>query len=226
VTTNRTIDQLERDRALKHLWYIRNKEKHLADNRLWRAKNADRHKAQQAEYNAGRREAAAIYHRAYRARNRERIAEQKAEHYAANRDAIVAKVCARQAAAKEVRRQRYRRNPMLRLNAALRASVSRGLANGTKGGRRTQSLLGYSLDDLRRHLESQFREGMTWDNYGDWHVDHIKPLSSFVFECPEDMQFKAAWALSNLQPLWAAENQQKAAKLASSDSGRLALEED
>ena len=58
------------------------------------------------------------------------------------------------------------------------------------------------------HLEKQFKEGMTWNNYGyyGWHIDHIRPVSSFNFNSYDDPEFKECWALSNLQPLWGKEN--------------------
>jgi 5-methylcytosine-specific restriction endonuclease McrA len=54
---------------------------------------------------------------------------------------------------------------------------------------------------------------MTWDNYGKWHIDHIIPDSHFNYDKIDDEQFKLAWALENLQPLWAAENYRKYNKL-------------
>ena len=68
-------------------------------------------------------------------------------------------------------------------------------------------LLDYSIKDLTSHLEKQFRDGMTWENYGNyWHIDHIKPVSHFKFQSKNDPQFKECWALSNLQPLLKSEN--------------------
>jgi len=100
-----------------------------------------------------------------------------------------------------------RRDPKRRLEDSIRSGVYAGIVNGSKDGRRTFELLGYSRDELRAHLESKFQRGMTWDNYGPvWHVDHVLPLASFSYETPDDPEFKASWALTNLQPLWALEN--------------------
>jgi len=65
------------------------------------------------------------------------------------------------------------------------------------------------ISDLKQHLESQFTDGMTWDNYGEWHIDHIKPVSWFNFTSYEDREFKQCWSLDNLQPLWAKDNLSK-----------------
>jgi len=53
---------------------------------------------------------------------------------------------------------------------------------------------------------------MTWQNYGEWHIDHIRPLCSFDFESTQDASFKKAWSLDNLQPLWAEDNLVKGGK--------------
>jgi len=56
------------------------------------------------------------------------------------------------------------------------------------------------------HLQKHFKKGMSWENYGQWHIDHRIPESWFKITCYTDSSFKDCWALSNLQPLWAKEN--------------------
>jgi hypothetical protein len=75
----------------------------------------------------------------------------------------------------------------------------------------TFDLLGYTPKELKAHLESQFTEenGYTWDNMSEWHIDHIRPISSFNFDSTEHSDFKKCWALNNLQPLWAMDNMSK-----------------
>jgi len=99
-------------------------------------------------------------------------------------------------------------DPAYAINFRMRAAVRRVL-NGGKRGRKWEALVGYQLADLMAHLEAQFLPGMSWDNRGEWHIDHIRPLCSFEFETPEDPQFREAWALTNLQPLWAGDNIRK-----------------
>ena len=100
-------------------------------------------------------------------------------------------------------------NPQARLSRNVSCYVYQSL-KGTKAGRKWQSLVGYTTDELRRHLERQFLAGMSWENYGEWHIDHIRPIASFRFSSPEDADFRACWAMSNLRPLWAMENIRKA----------------
>lgn len=77
-----------------------------------------------------------------------------------------------------------------------------------------QEFCGYSIEDLKAHLEIQFTDGMNWDNYGEWHVDHRRPASWFSFTSPSDLQFKECWSLNNLQPKWARDNTSKGNRFA------------
>lgn len=105
--------------------------------------------------------------------------------------------------------------PTQKLNRGMRKAMKQWLFRTAKASGRVGSLqarLGYSAADLRSHLERQFQKGMSWDNYGEWHIDHIVPLASFRISGLSDPEFKAAWALTNLRPLWGAENIQKGAR--------------
>lgn len=105
----------------------------------------------------------------------------------------------------------WRSVPKNRLRGRMSAMMNRALSQGKQGHSWTD-LVPYTLDELRAHLERQFCRGMSWQNMGRWHIDHIVPVSSFEFSSPEDDDFKACWALTNLRPLWAEENQRKSAK--------------
>lgn len=73
--------------------------------------------------------------------------------------------------------------------------------------------LGYTIADLRKHLERQFTDGMSWDAYmrGEIHIDHIKPKASFNFAVHSE--WVECWSLSNLRPMWAVENMRKKAQI-------------
>lgn len=75
---------------------------------------------------------------------------------------------------------------------------------------KTSDLLGCTVEELRYFLEAEFTEGMTWENYGEWHIDHIRPCASFNLENPEEQKRCFHW--TNLQPLWAQDNLRKGAK--------------
>lgn len=67
--------------------------------------------------------------------------------------------------------------------------------------------LGISIDEFKIYLESKFTDGMSWHNVGEWHIDHIKPLSSF--NLTDEDEFRKACHYTNLQPLWASDNLRK-----------------
>lgn len=75
-----------------------------------------------------------------------------------------------------------------------------------KGSSKTIDIIGCSIDELKRYLESKFTEGMSWENYGlkGWHIDHIKPCSSF--DLTNEQEVKQCFHYSNLQPLWCHDN--------------------
>ena len=82
-----------------------------------------------------------------------------------------------------------------------------------KNRKQWQKLVGYTVDDLMAHLEKLFQPGMTWENYGEWHIDHKIPVTAFNFTDPKHIDFTRCWALKNLQPMWAKENNKKYNKL-------------
>jgi len=94
------------------------------------------------------------------------------------------------------------------LRARVRAAVTRG---GGEKSHKTMQLVGCSVPHLRQHLEAQFTEGMTWDNHGEWHIDHVKPCASFDLTDAE--QQRECFNYTNLQPLWAKDNLSKGAKI-------------
>lgn len=82
---------------------------------------------------------------------------------------------------------------------------------------RTKEMIGLDLAGFKSHIESKFQEGMTWENYGQWHVDHIKPISL----ARNEQDIVELNHYTNLQPLWASENIKKSNKYeeASHDHG-------
>ena len=109
-------------------------------------------------------------------------------------------------------KQRRKTDSKFKLRASVSSSIGSSL-KGNKAGRHWEDLVGYTLNDLKKHLEKLFVEGMTWENYGEWHIDHKVPVSAFNFTKPEHIDFKKCWALKNLQPLWALDNWSKNNKL-------------
>lgn len=78
---------------------------------------------------------------------------------------------------------------------------------------RTEVMLGYTRQEIEQHIEKQFQRGMSWANYGEWHIDHIIPIAHFLNNGIEDPA--VINCLSNLRPIWADENHKKNAKVES-----------
>lgn len=109
------------------------------------------------------------------------------------------------------RRQRQARDPAFRTLLLLRRRLRHAVkSQGTKKSSSTLNLAGCSPQKLRYHLESQFTDGMSWDNQGKWHIDHIRPCKSFDLTDPE--QQRKCFHYTNLQPLWAIDNLRKGAR--------------
>ena len=102
-------------------------------------------------------------------------------------------------------------NPAFKITKNMRNRLYQAVkAQGADKSRRTFELVGCGTEELMAHLEAQFTEGMTWDNYGEWHVDHIRPCASFDMLDPEQQEICFHYA--NLQPLWAVDNISKGSR--------------
>ena len=103
-----------------------------------------------------------------------------------------------------IKSKSWRRTEEGRLITFMRGCLRRTIKNKSD---RTSSILGYTYKELKIHLEKQFVNGMSWDNHGEWHIDHIKPVTVFLREGEKDPS--VINCLTNLQPLWAKENLSK-----------------
>lgn len=108
---------------------------------------------------------------------------------------------------------RRRSTPWGRINNRLVTILHRGVRVNSARPSKYTAALGYLWSDLRAHIEALFLPGMTWANWGrrrgDWQLDHVVPLSTFHFVSLGDRRFRAAWALTNLEPLWRDDNVRK-----------------
>jgi hypothetical protein len=109
---------------------------------------------------------------------------------------------------------RSREDIVFAIKRRMRSRMFAALRHG-KGGQTWQSLVGYSVLDLKMHIEKRFEKGMTWKRFlnGEIHIDHKIPVSAFNFTSENDIDFKRCWAISNLQPLWAEDNMSKHDKI-------------
>jgi hypothetical protein len=103
---------------------------------------------------------------------------------------------------------------LFKLKELLRSRLRNAL-EGKKKSDRAVNLVGCSLEDLKSHLESTFQEGMSWDNQGEWHIDHKIPCRAFDLEDP--LEQKACFHYKNLQALWKMDNSRKGGKYSEED---------
>lgn len=159
----------------------------------------------------------------YHAENREvvliKMRIRNARYYQANKEKVKAQTMKYQSEnagsrtkyKKEWAKQKAKTDPAFKMTLVARRMLQRALGvSGQKKYKRTFDHLGYTSEQLVARLESQFLDGMSWDNYGEWHIDHIKPLSVMAKSGIYDPAVLNA--LDNLSPLWAADNMAKGAK--------------
>lgn len=136
----------------------------------------------------------------WREANRERARAACAAWQAENKSRVI-----RQQA--EYQSRRRRADPAYCLARSVRNRVYNALVLSPRHtGRRgsTLELLGCTAEHYQAYLAGLFQPGMSWQNYGEWHIDHVRPLASFDLSDPA--QQRAAFHFSNTQPLWAKEN--------------------
>jgi hypothetical protein len=110
--------------------------------------------------------------------------------------------------------RKYRSSPRGKLSKNISTGIRNSLCSGGKGGYHWETLVDYTISELKKHLEKQFKSGMSWGNYGShWHIDHKIPIAVFNYERPDDIDFHLCWSLKNLQPLEKTENLRKNAML-------------
>lgn len=169
-------------------------------NRLSREKNKEKNKERADKYRREKREKSRKSVMDWHRRNKAWLRNYRLKWKEKNRESQNKKAL-----------DRYYLDPSLRMRYKMRNMQSRMLKNS--GGNKTESCIpyfGYSSEELKNSLESKFSSGMTWDNYGDWHIDHKYPMSRYMEEGVYDP--KIINSLENLVPMWAFDNISKGPK--------------
>ncbi len=106
---------------------------------------------------------------------------------------------------------KYRSTPQGKIRSVISSRMSQSIhkRNGKCNYNSKITYVNWTMEELMTHLESKFTEGMSWDNYGEWHIDHVVPDSWFDYGSITDVDFSKSWSLNNLQPLWAKDNLSK-----------------
>lgn len=157
----------------------------------------------------------------YRAKNIDKVHAIQKRYYNKNAQKIYLRTRINQKAKPEQYRE-YRKKASAKIRKTISGTLNNRIASAMnkslkigKQDCKWSSLTGYTVDELKLHLEKQFKDGMSWERFfsGEIHIDHIIPKSKFNFEKPEDDDFKRCWGLKNLQPLWATDNLKKKDKI-------------
>ena len=150
----------------------------------------------------------------YRKLNRQMLNEINRIYYLKNKQKIAKYGKKWKQLNKEKLNKRYINRLKTDINLKIRKYLQTRIWSALRGihkSVRTMELIGCTIEQLRRHLKKQFKPGMSWSNYGKWHVDHIIPCASFDLSKSEEQ--RKCFHYTNLQPLWAEENIIKSDKL-------------
>lgn len=172
----------KKHRKIARKYYIKNKEKMDKSCKKWRQKNIEHDRQRSKEYY--------YKHRMKMIRDASSYAKQ-------NRDKINSRI-----------RAKLKTDPTYKLKLTLQSRTSAAITKYSSS--EFEKFLGCSVKKARKHLELQFKKGMSWSNHGKWHIDHTKPVSSFDLRKKD--QIYHCFNYKNLQPLWAKENLSKGAK--------------
>lgn len=174
-------------------YYRNNKEKIKKKNREYYKANKEKIREQQKRYYDENKDRVSESHARYYSANREKVRAYQERYYRKYKDIIHTR-----------RMSKLHSSPYERMIKNLRTRLSSFVRYKSK---KTKELIGCDREHFMRHLEVQFKEGMTWDNYGEWVLDHHIPITAFNLE--NKKEFEACWHFSNIKPMWARDNMRK-----------------
>ena len=189
--------------------------------RAYNVRNAEKHKVYNKEhypdYYSKNCERIKETVRRYRANNKEKTKAADKAYHSVHPRPYAMRIKDNAASVRESSRRSYLRRKAT-VNGQLSIKLSTGIRKSLKRGKQGyhwEKLVGYSVEDLKKHIESLFTDTMTWDKVanGEIHIDHKIPLSFFKYMTYLDTEFQYAWSLDNLQPMWACDNLRKSDKL-------------
>ena len=190
------------------------KEEKYAYRRAYYKANKEKEKAKRKAYYKANKEKEKAYTKAYREVNKEKVKAYRE----ANKDKLNAYSKAYKKANKEkvrvywngYQKQRRATDSMFKMVRNMRTRTWLAFRNGGyKKNTKTAETLGAEFQEVADHLENLFTEGMSWENQGEWHIDHIVPLAS----ANTKEELIALCHYTNLQPLWAEDNLSKGDRL-------------
>ena len=196
-------------------WY----QEHKEEKKQWRQEHKKEKNQYNKQYNQEHKEEKKQYNKQWRQDHREQTKQYNQEHREQTKQYNKQYNQDHKEEKKQYNKQwsknRYQIDIMYRLNRIIRSAIKQSLKKNSlsKNHRPWETLVGFTIQELKLHLEKQFDSNMNWNNHGTyWHLDHIIPLSSLKFSSVNDENFKFLWCLTNLQPLFGPENISKSNK--------------
>jgi len=185
----------------QRLYREKNKDKIQIEKKTYYRKNKDKIRVQQKSWISLNKEKKKLQSKSWRVLNKDKIKIQKKVYAKNNRNKI-----------NKYFDKKRKTDIQFKLGILLRSRLREALKGNFKSGSAVKDL-GCSINELKTYLESKFLSGMSWENHGiyGWHIDHIKPLSSFNLN--DRKQMLEACHYTNLQPLWAKDNLSKSDKI-------------
>lgn len=196
----------ETSRVRTREWYLKNKEKALASSKKWAANNRERVNESKRKWKLNNLDIVRISNKKYRAKNKDHRVKYNREWRAMNIEK--ARESGRKSAAKRLKNTKWK------LSSNISREIRASIKGNAKCERHWETLVNFTIDQLKAHIEKLFKPGMNWENYGTaWHIDHKIPVAVHNFERPEDIDFRLCWSLKNLQPMEKLKNISKGAKI-------------
>lgn len=200
----------EKRRSYQRQYRLRNATKAAVYIAEWRRDNADKFKAVKKAWLKKHQEQIRNYQKAYRLEHSDELREYHKEYRRTNsgKRAVQMQQWQKRNAAKRraYRKNQYKQNLTFRLGVNLRSRLNAAVSARCRAGSAVRDL-GCSINEFVVYISGLFAPGMSWENRGEWHLDHIKPLAAF--DLTDREQFLAACHFTNIQPLWAADNFRK-----------------
>lgn len=207
------VQQKEYMKTYNKEYYEENKEELKAYQKEYNKNNPEKVSQRKKIYYEEHKEEKKIYDKQYYEDNKEEISIKQAEYYEENKGIIIPKVYER-------KKKRLANDPIFKFRETF-SNLFRKIIKGIRKDASCFDILGYSLEELVRHMENQFEPWMTWENNGlyrteiwdndnpatwTWQIDHIIPHSTFQYQSFDDPDFKECWKLENLRPYSAKQN--------------------
>ena len=206
----------EENKERRKQWCQENKER----RKQYREENKERIK----QYREENKERRSEYFKQYRKENKERISERKKQYRQENKERIAEYSKQYDQENKERINERHKKrrltDPLYKLSCNLRSRTASAFRyQSYRKTSKTAEMLGVPYEVAKDHIERQFTKGMTWENQGEWHIDHIIPLASAQTES----ELIKLCHYTNLQPLWAKDNKSKHANVIDGTQVKLRL---